>query len=245
MKKQDSTFVPQAKTKPIPPYAIEHAYVKVPVVLGEAKVQLDLTANILFPEPVLEIKDIKKQLKLVQCRLLTPTNKLFLKGFVRKNIQYATPLRSRDGYIISDLHSLTTDIPFEAVAEIEYINKPEFHPNMDRKEFTFFNKEKLPKGFSEKEKLLSGDFSQYDQISGETYNELPYCELISSKFIEYDESLDRKMGRVFDSDGNQLEDVPFEEGTFTKIEEKMVVELKLKVLQKQQVKVNGYYYKKD
>src|SRR5690606_29175925 len=92
--------------------------------------------------------------------------------------------------------------------------------------------------FSQKEHLLSADFSQFDQISGENFNELPFCELLSSKFIEYDEALDRKMGRVFGEDGEHFE-APFEEGTFTKVEEKMVVELTLKVLQKQQVEVDG------
>ena len=115
---------------------------------------------------------------------------------------------------------------------------------MDRSEFTFFSQQKLPEGFSQKEKLLSGDFSQFDQISGENFNELPFVELLSSKFIEFDESLDRKMGRVHDYNGERVE-APFEEGTFTKIEEKMVVELKLKVLQNQQVQVNGDHDKHD
>ncbi|MCD8509966.1 MAG: hypothetical protein LRY73_08930 [Bacillus sp. (in: Bacteria)] len=95
---------------------------------------------------------------------------------------------------------------------------------------------KLPNGFSDKEKLLSGDFAQFNKISEEKFNQVPYCELISSKFIEYDEKLNRKMGEVYGKDGNKI-DAPFEEGTFTKMEEKMVVEVTLKVLQEQQVRV--------
>ena len=45
---------------------------KVPVVLAELTVQVNLDACIKFPEPVLEIKDVKKHVKLVQCRLLLP-----------------------------------------------------------------------------------------------------------------------------------------------------------------------------
>ena len=60
---------------------------KVPVVLAELTLHVNLDTLINFPEPVLEIKDIKKRIKLTQCRLLLPTNKLFIKGFVRKNIQ--------------------------------------------------------------------------------------------------------------------------------------------------------------
>lgn len=48
-----------------------------------------------------------------------------------------------------------------------------------------------------------------------------------------------KMGHVFDHNGECLE-APFEEGTFTKLEEKTVVELLIKVLQKQQVEIKGH-----
>lgn len=154
----------------------------------------------------------------------------FIKGFVRKNIQYGTPKSSSKHSVVSKIHSLTVDVPFSTVTEIEFINKPEFNRNPDKRDFTFFSSNPLPKGFSQKEKLLSGDFSQFDKKSGEVFNELSFFELLSSKFIEYDEALDRKMGHVFDYEGKSLE-APFEEGTFTKIEEKMVVELTLKVLQ--------------
>lgn len=242
--KKESSLVPEVRNKPVKPKAIRKAVVKVPVVLGEQTVQIDTAAKIEFPEPVLEIKKIQKKLKIVQCRLLLPTNKLFIKGFVRKNIQYATPGHSDRHHVVSAIRSLTVDIPFEAVTEICFINEPQFHPNMNTSEFTFFTENKLPDGFSQKEKLLSGDFSQFDQISGETFNELPFCELISSKFIEFDEILDRKMGVVHDHHGERME-APFEEGTFRKIEEKMVIELKLKVLQNQQVEIDsdGYHHK--
>lgn len=233
-----NAVVPLSTNTPQQPHAIQSAFIKVPVVLGETTVQIDMDAKIKFPEPVLEIKQIKKNLKLTQCRLLLPTNKLFLKGFVRKNIQYATPKHSSKHAVLSEIHSLTVDIPFETVTEIDFINHPQFSRNPDTREFTFFSSNPLPKGFSQKEKLLSGDLSQFDQISGEVYNELPYCELLASHFIEYDEALNREMGKVFDEEGECME-APFEEGTFTKVEEKMVVELTLKVLQNQQVEINA------
>lgn len=238
-KPKKNAVVPQSSNRNVPPRAIQHAFAKVPVVLGETTVQIDMTQKIDFPEPVLEIKAIKKNLKLTQCRLLLPTNKLFLKGFVRKNIQYATPASSTRWSVVSKIHSLTVDIPFETVTEIDFINQPEFSKNPESRDFTFFSSQPLPKGFSQKERLLSADFSQHDQISGEVFNELPFCELLASKFIEFDEALDRQMGHVFDHNGECL-DAPFEEGTFTKIEEKMVVELTIKVLQKQQVEIKGH-----
>ncbi|ADU32009.1 hypothetical protein Bcell_3769 [Evansella cellulosilytica DSM 2522] len=211
---------------------------KVPVVLAEEQVQLDLNAKIEFPEPVLEIKEIKKNLKITQCRLLLPTNKLFIKGFVRKNIQYATPNYSTKHAVVSNIRSLTVDVPFSTVTEVDFINDPTFKLLPDSQEFSYFKSSKLPDGHASTEKMLSTDLSQYNQISGEEFNELPYCEIVSTHFIELDKALDRKMGRVRDRRGEELE-APFEEGTFTKIEEKMVVEVKIKVLQEQQVNIDS------
>ncbi|GGE40607.1 hypothetical protein GCM10011391_19240 [Pullulanibacillus camelliae] len=227
---------PIAKNTPLSPQVSSGASIaKVPVVLAETTVQIDLDSTIKLPEPALEIKRVKKNLKLVQCRLLLPTNKLFIKGFVRKNIQYAAPRYGSHHGVQSVIKSYTVDIPFNLVTEVNFIRQPEFKALPESKEFSFFSSQPLPAGFAQKDSLLSGDFSEFNQISGEVFNELPYCELLSSKFIEYDEFLDRKMGDVFSNDYKIV--APFEEGTFTKIEEKMVVELSLKVLQNQQIKV--------
>src|SRR6478609_2077515 len=43
---------------------------KVPITLAERTVSTSLSANINFPHPVLEIKDIKKRVKIVQCSLV-------------------------------------------------------------------------------------------------------------------------------------------------------------------------------
>lgn len=82
-----SASQPECSNTPVTPKVVTGSVVtKVPVVLAETSVQVDMDTLINFPEPVLEIKDIKKDLKLTQCQLLLPTNKLFLQGFVRKNI---------------------------------------------------------------------------------------------------------------------------------------------------------------
>jgi|UPI000429542F hypothetical protein len=218
-----------------PEVANAFPFIKVPVVLGEVTVQIDLDSTITFPEPVLEIKVIKKSLKLVQCRLLLPTNKLFLKGFVRKNIQYAAPNKGGKDHVSSTIKSLTVDVPFQVVTQIDFISQPVFKMGPKTSEFKYFKSSPLPTGFSSKEHLLSGDFTEFNQISGEVFNELPFCELLSSRFIEMDEALNREMGHVWSHDGEIC--APFEEGTFTEVEEKMVIELTLKVLQNQQVHI--------
>jgi hypothetical protein len=218
-----------------PQVSIGKIITKVPVVLAELTVQLNLDSKITFPEPVLEIKDIKKRVNLTQCRLLLPTNKLFIKGFVRKNIQYASPSSeietSSTKSVASDLHSYTVDIPFDCVTEIsEFLSMPVMPEVNQRQEFDFAVAKSLPAGFPEKDELLTSDLSQFHQESSQFYNELPFCELISSKIIEWDESVDRVP---------LPNNAPINEGYFTTIEEKMVLDICLKVLQKQQIRISS------
>jgi Domain of unknown function (DUF3794) len=218
-----------------PQVSIGKIVTKVPVVLAEVTLQVNIDTTIVFPEPVLEIKDIKKRLKITQCRLLLPTNKLFVKGFVRKNIQYASPStdisESTSTSVSSDLHSLTVDVPFTSITEIKkFISCPVLPEVNKRNEFDFFVTKPLPSGFPEKDELLSSDLSQFHQESEQFYNELPFCELISSRIIEWDEALDRQPLPTAS---------PLDEGFFTEIEEKMVVDFTLKVLQNQQVRVSS------
>lgn len=217
-----------------PQVSIGKIYTKVPVVLAQLTLQVNIDACIKFPQPVLEIKDVKKHIKLVQCRLLLPTNKLFVKGFVRKNIQYASPSLEIDPTyksISSTLHSLTVDVPFNTVTEIKhYLRKPVQPEFNKRKEFDFLFTQSLSSGFPEKDEFQSNDLSQYHQDSNQYYNELPFCELISSNIIEWDEAINRC---------DLSKDSPIGEGHFNQLEEKMVLDITLKVLQNQQIRVSS------
>ena len=224
----------ECDNKPHKPHvSIGKIYTKVPVVLAELTVQVNLDACIKFPKPVLEIKDVKKQIKLVQCRLLLPTNKLFIKGYVRKNIQYAavTEQSAAATAVSSNIQSHTEHIPFNLITEIkDYIVKPEMPKTNNRHEFDFYVTRPLPVGYPEKDELLSSDLSQFHQASSEYYNELPYCELVSSKIIEWVEAVDRCL---LESTGLM------NEGTFTETEDKLVIDFSIKILQNQHVYVSS------
>jgi len=66
----------------------------------EPVIQVDVESVIQLEEPALEIKRVKKNLFITQCKLIDTgfdyeckgkrTGKLFLSGYVRKNIEYAT-----------------------------------------------------------------------------------------------------------------------------------------------------------
>ncbi|WP_028782492.1 CsxC family protein [Thalassobacillus devorans] len=220
---------------------------RLPVTLAELNVSTSTSANICFPEPVLEIKDVKKRVKIIQCLLMLPGTdtpnapfvrdnyQLFLRGFVRKNIQYASPILDASGACISSkMLSHTVDLPFECVTTIageDFIQPPQLPAYNSRNEFDFFRAQELGKGYPEKDQLLSSDLSQYHQDSTQYYNQFPYCEIISSNLTEYDEATDR-----MPLPGNYA---AFEEGYFHNMVEKMFFDFTIKVLQNQQVRIES------
>ena len=100
----------------------------------------------------------------------------------------------------------------------------------NRKEFDFFVSKPLSTGFPEKDELLTSDLSQFHQESSQHYNELPFCELVSSQIIEWDEAIDRQPLPTSS---------PIDEGFFQTIEEKMVIDFTVRVLQNQQIRVSS------
>ncbi|WNB90582.1 CsxC family protein [Bacillus sp. NEB1478] len=174
--------------------------IKTPVVLQAFSVQLPMHAKIAFPkgEEVLEIKQIKKRVFITQCRLVQPkgstaTGNLFLSGFVRKNIQYAAnPVVDCKKEVLSTINSLTVELPFDCVVQIESFRTPPVGPFFDSQdEFGFFTSTPLGAGFPEKDRLEGTDLSQFHQLSTQFFNELPFCEIIRADITEFDESLDR------------------------------------------------------
>lgn len=209
------------------------------VTLADIIVTDHLVAEIHFPDPVLEIKDINKRVKIVQCRLLLGTENgtdlaagvpLFLKGFIRKNIQYATPCPNAKGDCVSsELRSLTVDVPFECVTILtDFLTPPVLPIGNTREEFDFFRAQPLGHGFPEKDQLLSSDLSQFHQVSTQNYNQIPFCELVSSSIVQWDEAIDRY---PLPNHG------PFEEGTFHNIVEKTFLQFRIRVYQNQQVDI--------
>jgi len=201
---------------------------KIPVVIQEITVQVDVRADITLDQPAIEIKRVKNRLKLTQCRLLQPTGKLFLRGFVRQNIEYVgAPTSTTSATACGDILDCIIDIPFDCVENITtFISPPVFGGFNANNEFEYFRSTRLPGAdFPKKEKLLAGDLSEFNQQTVEALTEPPYCELIGSRITQFFEFI----GRTPISGG------PFEERTFTQMEEKLDIELTLKILQNQQV----------
>ncbi|WP_088186766.1 CsxC family protein [Desulfosporosinus sp. FKA] len=195
-------------------------------------VSIPAESVITLPTPALEIKRVSKMLKITQCRFFNPippiaagkpadTAKLFLGGFVRKDIQYTevtagTPTPTT---VAGTIRDFVIDIPVSCVANLGtgFALPPQ---NFDQEQiYEYFNSSSLPSGFSPKDKLLSGDLSEFNVVSNKFLNVLPTCELVYSQINEMDDALNRV----------PLAGGPFEEGTFTTLQEKMVVVAQVKV----------------
>lgn len=198
--------------------------IKVPLVLAEPTIQVVVEADIPLHPPAAEIKRVLKDVFLTQCKLVpvgpfteiddtgfftTAGAKLFVEGFIRKNIEYAT--NDCNGSV----RTTTANVPFSGFADIsgELLNQPIFGFGEQRRA-----------QFIDPVGLESPRLDKYFFENSVLYNEQPFCELIGADFFELDFS-------------------PHKTNTpakcFSTLREKIVMDLTLKVLQHQQIPLNG------
>lgn len=230
---------------------------KLPVVLSESVIQIDLEADIILEKPALEIKRSKKDVILTQAKLLPyvsnynkETNKfhngkLFLKGFIKNNIEYAAVdctnnqanFSSYDNIQAGSIVHSTVDIPFDCVTEIKYIEgmKPIVNHIKNTKEVEIFKNcklncsqkstlEKTPNGFCEK---YYEDEIKYTDGFSIQLQDARILKVATEKYSCINEDSDTE---------KDLPSAPLPH-LFNKITENLVLVIKLKVLQNQQLKV--------
>jgi hypothetical protein len=209
------------------PIMINNAIIKVPVLLTERTIQIVVEGDIELDPPAVEIKRVLKDVFLTQCQLVpvafeddtdkdkvapdvrrVTRAKLFVEGFIRKNIEFVTD----DCH--GEVKTRTANVHFSGFTEIkikDFDTKPLFgFSSQSRAEFINPKNGELPR--------LDKNFFQNSVF----YNEQPYCELVSADFFELDFSPHPvKFG-----------------GKFDRLREKIVMDLTLKVLQNQQVRIS-------
>ncbi len=195
--------------------------IKVPKVLAEFVVQIDTEAKIKLNDPAFEIKRIEKQVFLTQCRFIPPTDKVFLEGFIRKNIEYASRTCTKGGSIGGVIKDTTVHVPFKAFTKVDFKgNKPKIKPNPPDLVARYFQDEKG---------IMGKNTREADRSSIEIFNEPVFCELEWAAI--YDADINEKGWKI---DGIKLEE------EFQEFTDKSVVYICLKVLQKQQVCLPHY-----
>ena len=121
--------------------------VKIPVVLAETNITIPVEAKITLDQKAIEIKRIKKNVYLTQSRLIPfsqdsreGTGILFIEGFIRKNIEYATETchTAGTGNVCGDIRQCTVHVPFNYTTRVTFLRPPVFASNTAPSELEFF-----------------------------------------------------------------------------------------------------------
>ncbi|ODA38754.1 hypothetical protein [Desulfosporosinus sp. BG] len=191
--------------------------------LNTVLITISIPAETVFtlPTNALEIKTTRKKLKITQCRFynfLPPapgipqdTPKLFLQGFVRKDIQYSEAVRQTATSIEGTIKDFILKIPISCVVDLGHaLIIPPTH-------FSYTPPTSGP--FSPENKFLSGELTEFNMVTQQFLNLLPHCELLFSQISEMDDALDRI----------PLPGGPSEEGVFRTLQEKMIILIQLRL----------------
>jgi len=192
---------------------------KIPRVLSEFVIQIDSESKIRLNEPAYEIKRIEKEVFLTQCRYIPPTNKVFLEGYIRKNIEYAAKSCAKGHGIAGTIKDVTVHVPFKAYTKVDFCDKkPQIIPNPPPMIARYFD-----------EKRMGKNIREADRSNVEIFNEPVYCEL--------------EWSAIYDADINDR-GVPIgcliNEEEFREFTDKSVLYLCIKLLQKQQICLSNH-----
>lgn len=182
------------------------------IVLADVAVETLVEADIHLPSHATDIKTIRKNVHLTQCKATPDFSdpfrvKLFIEGFVHKNIQFV------DGGH-GCVKDFSVNVPFRCFDFVNLINPVAFPFN---DQFSSKNSE----NFEIREIAKDGmgaDRCNFGSITFEINNEPIHCKLLASQVDQWD------ILNHFDNWGR-----------FDKITEKMSVNLFIKLSQKQQV----------
>lgn len=210
--------------------------VKVPVVIAETNITIPVEATIKLDHPAIEIKRIRKNVFLNQSRVIPfsqdgafGTGILFIAGFIRKNIEFATKTCNRPGSpnICGDIRHCTVEVPFNFTTRITFLRPPIFIANLPALEVEFFS-DKNKSCDACADPVIGRNVCDQGLFNSEFFNEKPFTELVRADIAEVD----------IHTDPYKNCEIPTEQ-LFTKLTEKVVVNLTLKVLQNQQVRVTA------
>ncbi|MBV7276514.1 hypothetical protein I6U48_26935 [Clostridium sp. PL3] len=207
--------------------------IKAPVVLAEPTIKISIESKFKLESPALEIKRILKNVYLEQCNLIPDVfdpyfGILFIKGFIRKNVEYATKDCSTDGTTSGEIRHTTVRVPFTCAAKIRFTTLPIFI-NTEPPEQIEILRNNIEICDPCEEGILGNIPCQLNLRLTEFFNEKVFCELIKAEIIESDflENPIRDDSCKFNLDQ-----------TYNTVKEKVVIHLTIKLLQNQQISIN-------
>lgn len=210
-------------------------YANLPVILAETNITISVEDTITLDQEVNEIKLIKINVFLTKSRLIpfpssiseNNSGMLFVTGFIRNNIEYESKSTNEEKVENSsgNIRYCTVEVPFNFTTRIIYTRPPIFTENTTINEVEFFNG-RLKVCDVYKDSVI--DCEQYEQslVFTEVFNEKPFVELVKANFIE----VDINRNPILSNETTIKQEV-------TKLKERIIVNLMIRVLQKQQLRV--------
>jgi hypothetical protein len=183
---------------------------KIPVVLSELKIKINCSTIIKFKFPALEVTGIKRKVFLTECKIIPECKKLFISGYVRKDIEYASSGYS-NSKSINIIRHMFLNIPFKGVTSIDYSTCPVIHKGEEPREIGIMNE----------------DFSVHNFHSSEYINDKIYCELLQTEIDEIYSVLDYG-NRKYKS-----------QKIIKSLSEEMILKITLRLMQNQCVSITG------
>ncbi|MCM8711967.1 hypothetical protein M2651_13255 [Clostridium sp. SYSU_GA19001] len=186
---------------------------KIPVVLADVEIQVDVESKIKLKEPVLDLKTIDKHIHLTECKLIPHTDKLFISGYVQKNIQFSAIDCTNTTSISGNIQHTTVKLPFKCVTKIKFAKHPIYGRDY-KKKINVLDKDMLGKDQKEE------SWIHFSKLCEPVFCELEYVKILETDILSEKCSLPNTLPN----------EKPLQELT-----EKMVIYIRLKVLQNQHI----------
>ncbi|RMD03272.1 hypothetical protein D9O40_03800 [Clostridium autoethanogenum] len=207
----NSKMIVECNSKLIKPFVNNGLFpVRVPVIISEPSVRMNIENTVTFSKPVAYIKSIRRTILITQCNLIPDIGKLFLSGIIKKSIEYSESMIDNTDLMDGQIRNIVIKVPFDCVTKIKYIVNP------------------LMCGKNYKNKSTFDNLQNCEQIFYESYNEPSKisCELIHASFEEINI-------KDIESTCNNFNRKTF----FKTIKQKMIVVLIIRLTQNQNVYV--------
>lgn len=185
--------------------------IKVPIVLAEPQIIIPIQNTFNLDDNVLEIKRIKKNVYLSECKLLPNSEVLFISGFIRKSIEYACLEGKENSNLSGKIKNTKVKIPFNCTTKIKFITRPICSNNVTEQEVESVN-----------------DCNEESFMFNESFDEKISFELVNSQIIE------TEVIKYPIKEHSKIIKSP----TGSNINEKSVLYLTINILQKQKVVVS-------
>lgn len=184
--------------------------VKIPVIITELLVHIDIESKINLPKPASYIKSIKRKVFIKECNLISNINKLFLNGVVKKSIEYSEAMDGSASSMEGQIKNIIVEIPFNCVTEIKYI----IDPVVPKKNY---------KNGIKVYSIQSGEQTFYESYSE---SDKIFCEVIHASFEEV--NIEKNKGSYTHLDKKDI---------FRTINQKMFMHLNIRLIQNQNIYV--------